>query len=87
MQATRVAYHTYQRWDGLQDADAQKLVTMYTQLRQESAMTHAMPVAVRHLEAMIRLSEACASMHLRDHVNQTDIDMAIKVMLESFIQV
>ena len=49
-------------------------------------MTHAMPVAVRHLESMIRMSEAHARMHLRDTVEPADIDIAIRLMLESFVQ-
>jgi DNA replicative helicase MCM subunit Mcm2 (Cdc46/Mcm family) len=60
---------------------------VYTELRREAAMTHAMPVAVRHLESMIRMSEAHARMHLRDKVEPQDIDIAIRLMLESFVQV
>lgn len=62
-------------------------VQVYTELRREAGMTHAMPVAVRHLESMIRMSEAHARMHLRDKVEPQDIDIAIRLMLESFIQV
>ena len=51
---------------------------MYTDLRKESAISHGMPIAVRHLESMIRMSEAHAAMHLREYVNDQDIDMAIK---------
>lgn len=40
---------------------------------------------MRHLESMIRMSEAHARMHLRQHVTQEDVDMAIRVLLESFI--
>ena len=36
---------------------------------------------------IMRMSEACAKMHLREHVREDDINMAIRVMLESFIQV
>jgi DNA replication licensing factor MCM2 len=32
------------------------------------------------------MAEASAKMHLRDHVREDDIDMAIKVVLESFLQ-
>jgi DNA replication licensing factor MCM2 len=42
-----------------------------------------MPVAV---ESMIRMSEAHARMHLRNAVEPQDIDIAIRLMLESFVQ-
>lgn len=32
------------------------------------------------------MAEASARMHLRDHVRRDDVDLAIKVVLESFIQ-
>ena len=32
------------------------------------------------------MSEALARMHLRDHVREDDVDLAIKVVLESFLQ-
>lgn len=34
---------------------------------------------------MIRMAEAHAKMHLRDYVREDDVNMAIRVMLESFI--
>lgn len=34
---------------------------------------------------MIRLAEAHARLHLRDYVVDDDVNMAIRVMLESFI--
>lgn len=34
---------------------------------------------------MIRMAEANARMHLREHVTEDDVNMAIRVMLESFI--
>lgn len=44
-----------------------------------------MPIAVRHIESMIRMAEAHARMHLRSYVREEDVDMAIRVMLESFV--
>ena len=44
------------------------------------------PVAVRHIESIIRMSEASARMQLRDYVRDDDVDLAIDVMLRSFIQ-
>ena len=44
-----------------------------------------MPMTVRHLESIIRMGEASAKMHLRDYVNNKDIDLAIRVTLNTFI--
>lgn len=69
----------------LQSADYDKIAQVYAELRKESSVTHGMPIAVRHLESMIRMSEARAAMHLREYVNDADIDCAIRIMLESFV--
>ncbi|KAF3642474.1 hypothetical protein FXO37_22507 [Capsicum annuum] len=42
--------------------------------------------AVRHVESMIRMSEAHPRMHLRQHITKEDVDMAIHVLLDSFIK-
>ena len=39
----------------------------------------------RHIESMIRIAEAHAKMHLREFVSEDDVNMAMRVMLESFI--
>jgi DNA replication licensing factor MCM2 len=69
----------------LSDADVEKIAAVYGRLRAESAVASGMPVAVRHLESVIRMAEAHATMHLRDHVNDADVDAAIRVMLGSFV--
>jgi DNA replication licensing factor MCM2 len=69
----------------LSEADADKIARVYARLRQESAAASGMPVAVRHLESIIRMAEAHAAMHLRDHVNDQDVDAALRVMLGSFV--
>ncbi|KAK8533839.1 hypothetical protein V6N12_047242 [Hibiscus sabdariffa] len=51
----------------------------------DSKRGQGVPIAVRHIESMIRMSEAHARMHLRQHVTKEDVDMAIRVLLESFI--
>eukprot|EP00897_Mesotaenium_endlicherianum_P009211 jgi/Mesen1/8318/ME000457S07522 len=56
----------------LQDADLDKMAMVYADLRREST-------------SMIRMSEAHARMHLRPYVNEDDVDMAIRVLLESFV--
>ncbi|PNW80981.1 hypothetical protein CHLRE_07g338000v5 [Chlamydomonas reinhardtii] len=69
----------------LQQADYDRILRLYAALRQEAALTHGMPVAVRHLESVVRMSEASARMHLRDYVADYDINVAIKMMVHSFI--
>ena len=39
------------------------------------------PIAVRHIESVLRMSEAYAKMHLRDYVRAEDIDFAIQMLL------
>lgn len=47
--------------------------------------TGSIPITVRHIESMIRMAESHAKMHLREYVMEDDVNMAIRVMLESFI--
>ncbi|KAG6470955.1 hypothetical protein ZIOFF_072043 [Zingiber officinale] len=69
----------------LHDADLDKLTIVYAELRRESSHGQGVPIAVRHFESMIRMSEAHARMHLRSYVTQEDVDMAIRVLLDSFV--
>lgn len=69
----------------LQQCDYDKITNVYTELRRQSNFSQGMPIAVRHLESIIRMSEAHARMHMREYVSDDDIDMAIRCMLESFI--
>jgi len=69
----------------LNNMDQDKVSSMYSELRRESAATGSIPITVRHVESIIRMSEAFAKMHLREYVSEDDINMAIRVMLESFI--
>lgn len=43
------------------------------------------PIGVRHIESVLRMSEAHAKIHLRDYVRADDIDQAIDMLLESFL--
>lgn len=69
----------------LHQMDQDKVARMYSELRRESMLTGSVPITVRHIESMIRLAEAHARLHLREHVLEDDVNMAIRVMLESFI--
>lgn len=48
-------------------------------------VTGSLPITVRHIESMIRMAESHAKMHLRDYVQEDDVNMAIRMMLESFV--
>jgi DNA replication licensing factor MCM2 len=69
----------------LQGVDIEKLEKLYSELRRESMISGSIPITVRYLESIIRMSEAFARMHLRDVVRQDDIDHAISVTIRSFI--
>uniref|UniRef100_A0A8C7SRV3 DNA replication licensing factor MCM2 n=1 Tax=Oncorhynchus mykiss TaxID=8022 RepID=A0A8C7SRV3_ONCMY len=69
----------------LNQMDQDKVACIYSDLRKESMATGSIPITVRHIESMIRMAEAHARMHLRDYVVEDDVNMAIRVMLESFI--
>jgi len=69
----------------LHDTDSEKLMELYAHLRKESLATGSVPVTVRHFESTIRMAEASAKMHLRDVVTSSDINLAIKVTVGSFI--
>lgn len=69
----------------LQELDQDKLARLYADLRRESLATGSFPITVRHLESMIRMSEASAKMHLREFVRSDDIDLAIQVTVGSFV--
>lgn len=62
----------------MHNTDYDKIAQVYAELRREAAVTHSMPIAVRHLESIIRMSEAHARMHLREYINSDDIDTAIR---------
>ncbi|KAL5506953.1 MCM2 [Sanghuangporus vaninii] len=69
----------------LYDLDQEKLSRLFADLRRESIATGSIPITVRHLESMIRMAEASAKMHLREYVRGDDIDLAISVMVGSFV--
>ena len=69
----------------LSTMDVDKVSRLYAELRRESLAAGSIPITVRHIESIVRMSEAHARMHLRDAVRADDIDLAIRVALESFI--
>lgn len=56
-----------------------QVASLYAELRQQSGISGGVPIAVRQIESAMRMAESSARMHLRDHVREDDIDLAIKV--------
>lgn len=54
-------------------------------MRKESLATGAYPITVRHLEAIIRISESFCRMRLSEYCSSQDIDRAIAIAIESFV--
>ena len=69
----------------LNEIDRDKVTNFYADIRRESNVVGGIPIAVRHIESVLRMSEAYARMHLRDYVRSDDIDFAIDMLLESFL--
>lgn len=70
----------------LNEIDKEKVTNFYADIRRESSVAGGIAIAVRHIESVLRMAEAHAKIHLRDHVRTDDIDTAIEMMLESFLQ-
>ena len=69
----------------LNRVDKDRVAKLYSEIRNESMITGSIPITVRYVESIIRCSEAHAKMHLRDYVESEDVNVAIRVILESFI--
>ncbi|CAE7925519.1 MCM2, partial [Symbiodinium sp. KB8] len=57
----------------LTEINQEKIAQLYADLRRESEVSNGIPMAVRHIESMIMVTDE-------------DVNMAIRMMLESFIQ-
>ncbi|ESU08083.1 DNA replication licensing factor mcm2 [Fusarium graminearum PH-1] len=65
--------------------DEDKIARLFADMRRESIATGAIPITVRHLEAIIRISEAFCRMRLSEYCAAQDIDRAIAVTVDSFV--
>jgi len=68
------------------DIDKDKLANFYKDIRAEAFRSGGAPMTARHIESIIRISEASAKIELRQYVIASDLDFAIMMILESFIQ-
>lgn len=64
---------------------AERLKNFYVKLRAQSGMMSGISIMVRHLESLVRFATASAKIHLRNETNERDTDIAINVLLHSFI--
>lgn len=62
-----------------------KLSDFYSEMRKEFDSIGGVHVATRHLESIVRMTEAHAKMHLRQYIREDDLNFAIKMMLESML--
>lgn len=69
----------------LSSIDQDRISRLYADLRRESSATGSYPITPRHLESIIRMSEASAKMALREQVRKDDVDLAISVTVASFV--
>ncbi|KAL5378590.1 MCM DNA helicase complex subunit [Paraphaeosphaeria sporulosa] len=69
----------------LYQIDQDKVARLFADLRKESMATGAYPITVRHLEAIIRISESFCKMRLSEYCSAEDIDRAIAVTVDSFV--
>ena len=69
----------------LYQIDQDKVARLFADMRRESLATGAYPITVRHLEAIMRVSEAFCKMRLSEYCTSHDIDRAIAVTVDSFV--
>eukprot|EP00440_Ansanella_granifera_P037225 gb/GFBE01040395.1/.p1 GENE.gb/GFBE01040395.1/~~gb/GFBE01040395.1/.p1 ORF type:complete len:892 (+),score=249.42 gb/GFBE01040395.1/:1-2676(+) len=81
-----IVYARQRVFPKMTDVDGEKLASFYSEMRAEAFRSGGAPMTARHMDSLVRLAEANARLELRQHVNSKDIDNAIAIMLESFIQ-
>ncbi|KAF2835582.1 minichromosome maintenance protein MCM [Patellaria atrata CBS 101060] len=69
----------------LYQIDQDKIARLFADMRRESLATGAYPITVRHLEAIMRISESFCKMRLSEYCSAQDIDRAIAVAVDSFV--
>ncbi|MCJ1263917.1 MCM DNA helicase complex subunit [Lobaria immixta] len=69
----------------LYQVDQDKVARLFADMRRESLATGAYPITVRHLEAIMRISESFCKMRLSEYCTSQDVDRAIAVTVDSFV--
>lgn len=70
----------------LNEIDQAKVIQFFADIRRESTIVQGLSISIRHIESVLRMAEAHARMHLREFVRTDDIDLAIEMLLDSFLQ-
>jgi len=81
-----IAYAKKRVHPKIAELDKEKLANFYKDIRASAFNSGGAPMTARHVDSIIRMAEASARLELREHVTARDLDIAIGVMLESFIQ-
>lgn len=63
-----------------------QIISLYKSLRRAAGRSGGIQITPRHLESLLRISEALAKMRLAHRVENDDVNRAIQVMLDSFFQ-
>lgn len=79
-----IAYAKASVHPAISQIDVRKISQLYSELRKES-ISSGIPITVRHIESIIRISEAFAKLRLSESVEKRDIDAAISITLSSFL--
>jgi len=66
-------------------AAAKVLQRLYLTLRSQQSLGKSIPVTTRHLESLIRLSQARAKVELRDEVTEDDAKDVVQLLQESLL--
>jgi DNA replication licensing factor MCM2 len=81
-----IVYARQRVFPKITNIDKEKLATFYRLIRAEAFKSGGAPMTARHVESIVRMSEAFARIELREHVLPKDLDNAIAMMFESFAQ-
>lgn len=69
----------------LTKAAAKVLQRLYLTMRAQSSLGNSIPVTTRHLESLIRLSQARARLELREEVTEEDAEDVVQLLHESLL--
>mmetsp|Transcript_15335 Transcript_15335/g.61683 ORF Transcript_15335/g.61683 Transcript_15335/m.61683 type:complete len:457 (+) Transcript_15335:1340-2710(+) len=69
----------------LHSIDQNRIACLYADLRRTSLASGGVPIAVRHVESLVRMAEAHAKMSLQSFVRDEDVEAAISLLVSAFL--